>query len=438
MTVSSLLNDVLLLAVFLLIGFFIREKIKVLQKLFIPASLFGGIILLILGNQVLGLVEIPESFSSMPNVLVDVVLASLVFGVDFNKAKFVSYIDYSCVTMSSYGMQMMVGVILGSSLSKIWTGLPKGWGVMGVFSFHGGHGTAAAAASEFSKLGVEGNMAVGMVLATFGLVFAMLIGMLIVNIGVRKGWAIYVKVSGNQPSYIFGGLLPEEKRTSTGHLVTSSIGINHLVLQTGWLLSSLFLGRVIFNFVGSYIPFVAGLPSVLRGIVGGTLMWQFIKLFKLEKYVDLKTIKMISSFLLEIIIFTAMATLDLEFISTYIVPILIYTFVMCVLTVPIIFIFSRYIYKEEWFEKACMAFGAATGNTSTGLALVRAIDPDSQSNAGDTHGVYSTIMSWKDIFTGLTPVWLMSGVGVTMEVGCAIMVGFMTMALIIGLRRRRA
>ena len=60
---------------------------------------------------------------------------------------------------------------------------------MGVFSFHGGHGTAAAAAASFEKLGIEGNMAVGMVLSTVGLIVAMVVGMALVNFGVRKGWA---------------------------------------------------------------------------------------------------------------------------------------------------------------------------------------------------------------------------------------------------------
>ena len=32
-----------------------------------------------------------------------------------------------------------------------------------------------------------------------------------------------------------------------------------------------------------------------------------------------------------------------------------------------------------------MAVGAATGNTSTGLALVREVDPETKSEAGDTH-----------------------------------------------------
>ena len=39
MTVASLCNDILVLAVFLLVGFFVRELCKPLQKLFLPSSL---------------------------------------------------------------------------------------------------------------------------------------------------------------------------------------------------------------------------------------------------------------------------------------------------------------------------------------------------------------------------------------------------------------
>ena len=153
-------------------------------------------------------------------------------------------------------------------------------------------------------------------------------------------------------------------------------------------------------------------------------MWQLIKTLKLQGYVDVKTVKMISGFLLELVVFTAMATLNVKFISTYIAPILIYTIALVVLTIPLDLWCAKRFCKDEWFEKAVMSFGAATGNTSTGLALVRAVDPDSQSSAGDTHGVYATLMGWKDIFVGLTPMWLLSGVGMTMGVGAAICIGF--------------
>ena len=64
-----------------------------------------------------------------------------------------------------------------------------------------------------------------------------------------------------------------------------------------------------------------------------------------------------------------------------------------------------------------MAFGVGTGNTATGLALVRAVDPDSNSSAPDNHGIYSAVMCWKEAFAGLVPMWTMSGIGMTVGVG---------------------
>lgn len=51
---AAIVNDLAILLVFLLIGFALREIIRPLQKLFLPAGLIGGIIALLVGPQVLG------------------------------------------------------------------------------------------------------------------------------------------------------------------------------------------------------------------------------------------------------------------------------------------------------------------------------------------------------------------------------------------------
>lgn len=250
MTVASLFSDMILIGVFMLAGFFVREIVKPIQKLFLPASLIGGLLALILGQQMLGLVEIPESFSKFSNVLIAPIMAALLFGVTINKKKVVGYMDYICVEQGIYGMQMCVGAGLGALLAVIWPGLPKGWGTMGVFAFQGGHGNAGAAGQTYENLGIPGNMSIGMVLATFGLIMAMLVGMIVVNIGVRKGWTKFVKDAQKQPDWYYGGVLPDDKKTSIGNTVTSSIGINHLALQGGWLLGSVYVGRLLIKAVG--------------------------------------------------------------------------------------------------------------------------------------------------------------------------------------------
>lgn len=69
MSVASLFKDIQVLGLFMLLGFILREICKPIQKLYIPTAMLGGFIALILGQQVLGIMEVPETFDSYSGVL---------------------------------------------------------------------------------------------------------------------------------------------------------------------------------------------------------------------------------------------------------------------------------------------------------------------------------------------------------------------------------
>ena len=75
---SAVINDLSVLALFLLVGLALRELVKPLQKLFLPAGLIGGVVALIVGPQVLGWMEIPKGFSGMPTPMITASSSSLV------------------------------------------------------------------------------------------------------------------------------------------------------------------------------------------------------------------------------------------------------------------------------------------------------------------------------------------------------------------------
>ena len=95
-TFSSIFNDLILLFSFLLAGYVIRELVKPIQWLYIPASVVAGVIALILGPQVLGLVTIPETFGSMAGVMITMVLTASVIGVDFDSSKAEQELGFRC------------------------------------------------------------------------------------------------------------------------------------------------------------------------------------------------------------------------------------------------------------------------------------------------------------------------------------------------------
>lgn len=89
MIFKTLMGDLQILAALMLIGFLVREICKPIQKLYIPTSMLAGFIGLILGPQLLGVIEIPKSFSSYAGVLINVVLTCIVLGISFDKNNFV-------------------------------------------------------------------------------------------------------------------------------------------------------------------------------------------------------------------------------------------------------------------------------------------------------------------------------------------------------------
>lgn len=410
MTVRSLFDDLQFFALFLLAGFVLRELIKPLQKLFLPASVIGGVLALVLGQQCLGLVTVPESFSQFSGVLVDLIMASLVFGVAITKDKIKQHASYSCMYFVQFGMQAGVGILLGALFCSIWSGMPTGWGLLGVYSFNGGHGSAGSIGAAFQDLGVAENTDIGMLMATIGLISAMVVGMAVVNYGIRKGWASFVSEVNEQPEWFYHGALPEAERRAIGKSTVNGVGINAMALQFAILLLAVWVGLGLLRpiFVG-LIPMMGRCPTMMWAIVGSCIVWGLIKLLKLERYVDIPTIKQITGLALEIVILTAVSTLSLSLLSTYLIPFLAYALILVALTLAVDVMYCKRVFKEQWFENSMMLFGRGTGVTANGLTLVRAMDPDGKSDVAAAEGAANVISIPFNALMVIWPMMLMEG-----------------------------
>ncbi|MGL5935259.1 MAG: sodium/glutamate symporter, partial [Cetobacterium sp.] len=79
------------LSTLLLLGVFVKSKVKIFQELFIPSSIIGGVIGLILGPDLLGkyYTIIPKEWEvivrSVPGVLIIPILISIPLGMEFGK-----------------------------------------------------------------------------------------------------------------------------------------------------------------------------------------------------------------------------------------------------------------------------------------------------------------------------------------------------------------
>lgn len=392
MTFASLFADLQMFALFLLAGYLLRELLPPLQKLFLPSAVIGGVIALIGGQQVLGIWEVPASFSSYSGTLIMLVMACLVWCISVDRSRLRNYLDYLLMVNSVRFGQVFVGALTGILLRIVWTDLPQGWGTMAVSAYYNGHGTVSSYGGVFEQLtGSQDYTGMGMIMATLGLLVAVTIGMVFVNIGVRKGWSNYLNPGDSVGSYSERRLISKEKRTAIGTTRVPSGSVNALAFQFAILMALCWVGKHIVKMVGTVIPALGGLPSMMYGIVGAVIIWPIVKKLGFGDYVDRKTCNTISNFCLELLILSAVATINLTLVSKFFLPILIQMVVIVIFTALICFVLNRRLSKTDWFEKGLMLFGMATGAVPTGMALVRAADPENKSCAMEAHGVSASI-----------------------------------------------
>ncbi len=393
MTFASLFSDLQVWALFLLAGYLLREFCKPLQKIFLPSAVIGGVIALVGGEQVLGLWEVPSSFGNFSTSLIILIMTCLVWGVKIDHSRIKNYLDYFCLLNSVRFGQIALAALTGILLRYVWTELPTGWGTMGFSAYFGGHGTVASYAAVYESLGYGTDYtALGMIMATLGLICAVTIGMIIVNIGVRKGYTEYVKIKESLGKYEERRLLPKEKRSPIGTNRVPAGSVNALAFQFAMLMACIWIGKTLLKVGSTYVwKGFGSFPNMLYGIIGAVILWPVLQKLKLEDYVDRKTCTSISGFSLELLILGSIATINLNVLSAFWVPILIQFVIMTIFTAFICFWYNKRIAEKEWFEKGLFVFGQSTGATPTGLALVRAVDPDSVACPGEAHAVQSGV-----------------------------------------------
>lgn len=133
---------------------------------------------------------------------------------------------------------------------------------------------------------------------------------------------------------------------------------------------------------------------------------------------DKKTINTICGFCLEFVIVSAVATIQLDLVAAYIIPILIMS--VCIISMTVVFsiLCSKLICKDDWFEKGIGSYGQSNGSASTGLALIRCVDPNGETSAADAVGIansvtsplYSSMAAFGPVLL-LSSMWAFVGIG---------------------------
>lgn len=397
--VRMLFFTFILLSVFLLIGTFIRAKVKWTQKLFLPASVIGGFVGLLLGPIVLkdyALVPIPDDWitiaSLLPGLLIVPVVASVPLGLSFGTDS-----DGSKSNLRPMWIMFMLLAIVGAvqnltslSIAAIfkkffnYTSIYPTFGTEVSAGFAGGHGTAGVVGSLLQSMDQPyWDVAQGITTttATVGLISGILIGILLINIAARKGYTKYIKTDVGLPESMKTGIQKdEEQRDVAGLETTNSSSLDSMAFHLALILtvSGMAFGLAYF-FKANNILILNMIPEWAYAILLMYLVWGLMVKFKLAWIVDVKTKTKIASTLTEFAIVAAIISLPIQAVFAYILPLVTMMVITLLITILIAYFLSKLVFDDFWFERSVSIIGTNMGVFLTGLLLLRMVDPDMKS-----------------------------------------------------------
>lgn len=393
-------------SVLLLIGTFLRAKVPVFQNLYLPASVIGGFIGLILGPNMLNILpfsnDIMSVASSIPGVLITPVFASIPMCAGLSKSDVNALKKSNDITVLTFllGGFFMFQCILGilSAMVSRAMGI-NAYDVIGLemaYGFNGGHGMAASLGSALKDFGNPNWQAaqdVAMTTSTVGLVGGIILGVVLINIGVKRGWTVQISSAAKAPKEMRVGLydrgieLPELcKQTSIAN------SIETLTLHMALILVVSAIGYWLEGVLGQIDNIIfASMSAFFYGMVVMLIVWRIICALKWDHHFDAGAKDKICGLLTDYIVVAAIMAINITILAEYLVPLVI----MCVaglIVTPLCihFVCKKFLYTD-WFEKSLGALGANTGVFVTGVLLIKMADPELKTTALNDYSIAATI-----------------------------------------------
>lgn len=420
----TLFTDVGFISILLLVGKVIRVKVKVVQQLFIPPSLIAGILGLAFGPNGLGWIPFSGNVGTYSAILIALVFGSLPLSSPKMSMKTIKGRIAPIWAYAQIGMLMQWGLagLFGLFVIKwIWPEMNDAFGVMLSTGFYGGHGTAAAIGSAFSGLGWEEAYSLGMTTATVGIVCAIVGGLMLIKRATTHKETAFITDFKDLPNELRSGLLPEDKRESVGTATTSSISIDTLTFHAALVFVVALAGYMISQQVKVYFPMLE-LPIFSCAFIVGLLLKSVFNHTNVSTYICPKTTQRLSSSFTDVLVAFGVASIKLGVVVKYAVPLVLLLLFGIVIVLFITFYFGKRLVKNYPFEHSIFAWGWWTGTMAMGIALLRIVDPKSDSKSMDDYALaYLPIAPVEIALITFVPILFMNGLGLWFSIACLLL-----------------
>lgn len=378
----------------LLLANIMKQKIKFLKKTLIPSSVLGGIIILVLVSIYRLITK--ETFFNLPifqghgiSVLETITYHCLGIGFiamalrdtkqKFNKKRSKEIFDSGVTTVATYLIQGIFGLAVTVVVALVSQKIFAAAGLILPF----GYGQGTGQALNYGKIyegdyGFTGGANFGLTVAALGFLSASIGGVFCLNRLKKKGKIKVADADANEPIEPDNSSYPSnsslDKFTFQVAIVIGIYVLSYFVMA---LLGKIeFLRSIVFGFnflIGTFI-------AILFKVVFNKM--KKAKIVKRD-YVSNYLMNRLGGFVFDLMIVAGIAAIQLELLKDYWFVLTILGVGGAVITYIYVMFISKKLFPKYQYHQFMAMYGMLTGTASTGIILLREIDPTLENPASE-------------------------------------------------------
>jgi glutamate:Na+ symporter, ESS family len=387
------LNQIAFLAIVLLVSNVIRRKVKFLRKSLLPTAVFGGFIVLIVKEINLlpvGFFNVTFmeviTFHMLAIGFISLALKSLSSQKKQNK---IVAVESGLVIVGTYVIQAIFGLIITITLALTFFGdkLIPGAGMLLPMAFGQGPGPAGNMGNVYAQNTIfTGGKAFGLSMASLGFIWACVGGVIYLNYLVRKR-KIQVAEEETVSAEVTSHTIEEADEIPLSEAIdkfTIQICLVLLVYFATFMfmkgIDYLILQGIFGEFgINSLRPLIWGFNFIWATLFALLFKSIFAKLRKFNimqrRYPNDYMLNRIAGTAFDFMIIASIAAIQISDLEGLWIPFILVTTVGGVVTFIYLRYLSKRVYPEYELEAFVSMYGMLTGTASTGIALLREVDP---------------------------------------------------------------
>jgi ESS family glutamate:Na+ symporter len=294
--------------------------------------------------------------------------------------------------------QFLVGGLAVLLVLQPWLGVSPVMACLIEVAYEGGHGSAAAMGPTYERLGLEGAQALGLAMATVGLLVSTVVGGLLVVLARARRWlkfpeallieeAVAILEEGTPPlQAVPMDLLLEAGTVEVPALWRQladwavNLGLAGVAVLFGC--GALAMLRLVADASGEVFALVIdALPVFPLALVGSLLVRWLLERFGKDHWVSTRVQNRLATVSADLLIAAATACLDLSLLAHDWKSLTALAVAGLAWNLGVVLLLGPRILPSAWFERGILEFGQATGVAASGLLLLRMADPLDRSEA---------------------------------------------------------